>query len=108
MTRACAIAEQERLFPTSIWERVEAVNRLAHLTHRPTLPEICLDLRASLNGAADPWPAAVLAEVVGMLQTRLDTWADPTDAIDAHVRGMVRQAVWLGRAAEAEMLAKGV
>lgn len=85
MTRADAIAWQERLFPT-------------------TLPEICLDLRASLNGAADPWPDEHLAEVVLMLQARLDTWAEPNDAIDDHVRGMVQHAVWLGRAAEAERL----
>ena len=90
MTRADAIAEQERLFPG-----------FPASCHPNTLPEICLDLRMALNGAADPWPAADLAEVVAMLQARLDTWADPTDAMDAHVRGMVQQAVWLGRADEA-------
>ena len=93
MTRTDAIAWQERLFPG-----------VKEFHSRPTLPEICLGLRASLNGAADPWTPEVLAEVVRMLQARLDTWADPTDAMDYHVRGMAWQAILLGRAAEAERL----
>jgi len=49
---------------------------------RSRTPTICLDLRMALNGAADPWPAAFLAEVVAMLQARLATWAAPDDAVD--------------------------
>ena len=93
MTRTVAIAWQARLFPTVALQEC-----------RPTLPDICLNLRASLNGAADPWPDEELRDVVLMLQARLDTWGTPSDALDAHVRGMMQQAIWLGRAAEAERL----
>ena len=57
------------------------------------LPEICLCLRMSVNGAADPWPDAYLREVVEMIKTRLQLWRDPTDEMDFHVKGMMSLAV---------------
>ena len=85
MTRAEAVRWQEHLFPR---------------TNSPamTLPEICLDVRASVNGSADPWQTETLQPVVSMLQARLDTWLEPSSAMDEHVRGMVAQAVVLGLA----------
>lgn len=103
MTHDEAIAWQARLFPAVKWTH-EDENVIEGYEHRPTLPEICLDLRRSLNGAADPWPAEFLSDVVAMLQARLATWETPTDAMDAHVRGMVWQAIFLATAAEAERL----
>ena len=51
-----AIEEQTRLFGTKM------------------LPEICIELRHAVNGAADPWPDKEIAETVRMLTMRLDTW----------------------------------
>ena len=57
MTRKEAVAEQARLFPNS-----------------RTLPDICLDLRARINGSADPWPTETVREARAMLYARIETW----------------------------------
>ena len=92
-TRRKALAEQERLF----------VGKM--------LPEICLNLRAALNGSCDPWSADSVREVVAMLKARLDTWM-PTRwrgarnnceaLIDAAVLNMVQTTVLLAEAWLAE------
>ena len=60
--------------------------------HRPTLLEICLAVRMSLNGSSEPYPGEDwLKEVRDMLSLRLDAW-QPTVSVnefeqtfDAHI-----------------------
>lgn len=87
--RRAAIGEQDRLFP-----------EVDH--HRPTLPQICMDLRMSTNGAADPWDTPRLREVVAMLRAREDSWDHPSDDMDAGALVMLRAAINLGKAELAE------
>lgn len=84
MTRREAIEWQERLFPTTVWIRED--DRSYSRQVCPTLPEICLDLRMALNGAADPWKDEEVCEVRDMLQARLATWDVPTEAKDYTMR----------------------
>lgn len=86
--RRAACEEQARLFPEDgPW-----------ITHTPALPEICLDLRMSTNGAADPWPTPLLREAVAMLRAREASWSQPSDDMDGAVLVMVRAAITLGAA----------
>ena len=62
MTRTDALDQQARLFPPRRVKR------------QPALPEICLDVRQAMNGAADPWPADFLRKVQAMLEARMATW----------------------------------
>lgn len=78
MSRRSAIDEQHRLFPGQ------------------TLPEIVLNLRASLSGSSDPIPAERVQDVVLMLRQRLAFWEDTYQSnapwerlIDDGVRKMV-------------------
>ncbi len=75
MTRTEAVAEQQRLFP----------RRGGMWSGHPTLPEICLDLRSALNGAADPWDYKNVLECRNMLRARLDTWAPEADTTDGKI-----------------------
>lgn len=99
MTRTDAVAKQERLFPRTTWERVEATNGVVDWEHCPTLPEICFDVRHALNGAADPWPDDFLRKVQAMLEHRMATWewrGHPPSleyAVDAAVYAMVGATV---------------
>ena len=91
MTRQEAIEFQERLFPAKLWRDRMGYERY----HKPTLPEIALDLRAALNGSADPWPNEAIAEVCDMLRERLATWnLTSEDGVDRAVYQMVNAAVW--------------
>jgi len=62
------------------------------------MPTLVLGLRQSCNGAADPWDDEYLVAVVHYLDERVRLWQQPSDPIDVHVKGMCRQAVWIGRA----------
>lgn len=58
------------------------------------LPEICLDVRASTDGSADPWPSETLREVRAMLDATVKGWEkDRGDKIDAAVHSMCRAAI---------------
>jgi len=90
--RAKAVAEQDRLFPSQTWRAAHgdgtAENPIRTWTHRPTLPEICLHLRASINGASDPLPNAFLEECRLMLKARVDSWLTSKSTIDDAVKLM--------------------
>lgn len=62
-----------------------------------TLPEICMALRAGVNGMADPWDTDDIRSTVAMLGARLKTWrhqaAERYAALDEAVRGMVEATV---------------
>jgi hypothetical protein len=98
-TAACL--EQDRLFPRikcRVYKDMETpTNRW--IEQDTNLPTICLELRASLSGAADPWPDPLMEEVVTMLERRLATWLHRgrEDATDYLVRLMVEEAVRSGR-----------
>lgn len=93
---------QEKLFPRMQKRILDDDGMPTNQTEciPPTLPEICLDLRASYSGASDPWPDDFLAEVVEMLQSRVDTWESRKgdDPIDRAVLQMVSEAIRIGRA----------
>lgn len=104
MTRCEAIRWQDRLFPTTNWTKGTGTpgDNFCTWGHRPTLCEICLDLRMSCNGASDPWGRGWLAEVRDMLKARAETWDDDLRdcAMDAAVKMMVLEAV---KIADAEL-----
>ncbi len=97
MTRQEALAEQERLFPRKLWREYVTTETPAPgniYNGMPVmLPEICLQLRAGLNGSSDPWDAADALAVRNMLAARIETWDHTTDAIDAAVLEMLRATV---------------
>lgn len=76
--------EQNRLFPNA-----------AHpLQPGPTLLEICLDVRASTDGSADPWSREALIQTRKMLADTVASWDDGRDdAIDACVWFMCKLTV---------------
>lgn len=93
--RSNAVNRQEELFPSR-----KIRYYLDHDT--PTdqwseeivmLPEICLRVRMSINGAADPWDTEGLVKVRDMLQARIDEWRDPSDMIDGLIRLMAIETV---------------
>ncbi len=70
--------------------------------HPPTLPEICLELKFAMNGAADPLPTHELRQARAMLALRLREWTpNPWETredrsvarCDADVAEAVRQRV---------------
>lgn len=79
MNRRLAVREQERLFgPTA------------------SLPEICLSVRAGVNGSAEPWPESSVEETLAMLRARLATWQEgwPREAaVDEAVRRLVAATI---------------
>jgi len=108
VTRKEAIEWQERLFP-------RRKKRILNDDGTPTdqmedlpveLPEICLALRASCNGSADPWPVERLSEVGQMLRARAKTWTHHAheDPIDDAVLQMVREAASIAESCEVEHL----
>lgn len=106
MTRTEAVEWQERLFPR---RRKRILNDDGTPTNQEedlpvTLCEICLSLKASCNGAADPWDDEFLRDTMGMLKARAETWAQHgkhRDVMDAAVLQMVCEAA---RIASAELL----
>jgi hypothetical protein len=60
------------------------------------LPEICLRVRAALNGSSDPWGEDDYEKCLAMLKRRRHTWAAPNHS--SRVRGMhearIDDAVW--------------
>ncbi len=97
MTRQEALAEQERLFPRKLWREYVTTETPAPgnvYNGMPVmLPEICLQLRASLNGSSDPWDSADVFAVRNMLVAREATWMPSEDPIDAAVLAMLRATV---------------
>ncbi len=95
--------EQERLFqrqlkriyenhetPTNQWESLPK-----------TISDICLDLRGSCNGSADPWDSKFLLEVIEMLKLRRKQFDRGNDhPMDMAVLQMISSAIEIG---EAEM-----
>lgn len=109
--RTQALMWQEKLFPR---RRKRILDDEGKPTNQeeiipPTLCEICLNLRSSCNGAADPWSTEFLSEVVEMLQARAKTWLIPTslqpNVIDNAVLQMVHEAIRIGKA---ELLSRTV
>ncbi len=106
-----AKAEQERLFPRKLLREYDDMQtpRNVWVQIPPTLPTICLDLRASITGASDPWGSRVLSEVVAMLEARAAQWDHGrTDEMDVAVLRMVREAAWMGKSELAARNARGV
>lgn len=108
MTNREAKTEQHRLFPRQTWRLVStspetegtAENPIRTWGHTPTLPEICLNARASITGAADPWADTFLTEVRAMLTARIATWyredapvEDYVTKIDDCVKEMCRATI---------------
>lgn len=58
------------------------------------LPEICLSVRASTDGSAEPWPRSALEATRGMLADTVATWEkDRGDTIDDCINRMCRAAI---------------
>lgn len=84
MNRDEAKKEQNRLFPHPKYPTQPG----------PTLPEICLDVRASTDGSADPWPSQTLRETRAMLDATVKGWEkERGDKIDDAVNAMCRAAI---------------
>lgn len=92
--RARAISAQERLFPRTEY-RVHrlgndhplgsAENPISGGTIVPTLCDVVLETRASINGSADPWPDDCLKEVAEMLVFRLQMWDTNPGGIESQI-----------------------
>jgi hypothetical protein len=104
MTREIAIGWQEKLFPRQLHriyidhETPAPPSGGSWIGIPPTLCKICLDLRASVSGAADPWERSRLLEVKSMFQARVDTWRelggrDDFVLIDNLVKQMVEATI---------------
>lgn len=93
--------EQARLFPSQlkrIYKDMQTPLNQWEVNIAPTLPTICLDLRASLTGQSDPWSNKALGEVVDMLRGRVDEWDySQADEMDLAVLRMVSEAMWMGQ-----------
>lgn len=93
-----ACLEQERLFPRQLMriykDSETPTNQWVELP--PNLATICLDLRASISGAADPWQTKDLEEVVNMLKMRLESWFASKDPMDGYVNLMMHYSIELG------------
>lgn len=91
--------EQERLFPRRLMRVYKDMDTPTNewVQIPPTLPEICLDLRSSVNGSSDPWTTAFLTAVVEMLKARRKHW-DFTivHSMDSAVLSMVDLAIICG------------
>lgn len=77
------------------YEITEEVFPRRSVCFTPTLPDICINFRQSLNGAADPWEPGLARRTLDMLKRRLEMWT-PGDAFDECVRKLVEEAVKLG------------
>ena len=80
MDAAKAREEQERMFP-------------GHM-----LPDICLNLRMSVNGSADPWRDRMLEDCLDFLEARAESWTMTKDMMDFAVLIMVNEAIRIGKA----------
>lgn len=58
-----------------------------------TLPEICLDLRQALNGAADPWPDDTVKATLQLLRDVVATWQPPRSPHDGEMDTCVYRLV---------------
>lgn len=71
-------------------------NPLNPLLNGPTLPEICLDVRQSINGSADPLTRDSLEGVRAMLAATVAAWdKQRDDVIDECINRMCRAAITL-------------
>lgn len=68
-------------------------NPVISIEYTPTLCDICLNIRMSINGASDPWDDETLVKNRNMLEAREKTWADNKDLIDALIHTMVWHTV---------------
>lgn len=115
--RSSARAAQEKLFPRRTWRAVgphpdrpaENPPVIEEWGHAPTLPEICIRLRASVTGASDPWSDGRLRAVCDMLAARVASWEHADcDVIDQCVYLMCRAAVDIATKELADRTARGV
>lgn len=60
------------------------------------ITEICINLRMSCNGSADPWTTNDLYDTVQALKNRLTIWYDRDDKFDNAVKTMVTEAIRIG------------
>lgn len=95
---ADAVGYNDERFRTSLDERTALVTAFAEKYGEADLPTVCLGLRMSCNGAADPWGNEFLTAVVEYLKERMRLWLLPIDAIDYCVYVMCGEAVRLGEA----------
>ena len=93
--------EQERLFPRRLMRVYKDMDTPGDewVQMPPMLPEICLELRSSIDGSADPWSTAFLTAVVEMLKARKEHW-DFTycQSMDFAIWSMLDVAVSIGQA----------
>lgn len=84
MSRDEAKREQNRLFP----------HPTKPTQPGSTLPEICLNIRASTDGSADPWPTLHLELTRAMLAGTVGGWEkERGDVIDECINRMCRAAI---------------
>lgn len=85
MNRTKVKQRQSELFPGVRSEAGES-----YIGPEAMLPEICLNVRAALNGSSDPWKPESIKETLVFLQNVIKTWDHETeDLIDAAVYFMV-------------------
>jgi hypothetical protein len=58
---------------------------------RCDLLALCLGVRMTLNGSADPWPTAETAQAVEYIQARLAEWTPSSPKVEARFDEAVRQ-----------------
>ena len=104
---ADAVGYKDERFRASLDERAALITTFADKYRYAELPTICIRLRQSCNGAADPWGDEFLAAVVEYLKGRMRLWLLPIDAIDYCVYVMCGEAVQLGEAELAARESKG-
>jgi hypothetical protein len=79
----------------TIYERTAKILGVEKGKETPTLPQLVLDVRMSVNGAADPWPSDALQSVQSLFKMRLEEWQQTRDTIDAAIWIMVAEALRL-------------
>lgn len=93
--RKRAINLQHTLFPAKLYCEYEDYKTKLNNWRRipPTLLEICLDVRMSLNGSADEWISYI--DVLEMLVERDKYWYISEDAIDKSIRMILQLTICL-------------
>jgi hypothetical protein len=59
--------------------RVSAIEEQEAAFGKATLPEICLNLRQAVNGAAEPWPLEDVNKAIVILSKRLMFWINGSE-----------------------------
>ena len=71
-------------------------NRLNPLCPGPELPNICLDVRGSMDGSAEPLPRERLEAIRAMLAATVGAWEkERGDVMDECINRMCRAAITL-------------